>query len=136
MSDPQGRILDLLRESHGVRAVVEVDADVICPRCAQGRGCGAGLFSRASNARRVEAMIPPGLVVETGDVVRISLAPEHILRAAVMVYGLPLGGAAVAAVVAYQLGLGDAGAAALALAGLGTGIWIGRSRSRQSSQAA
>lgn len=130
MSDPQGRILDLLRGADGVRAVIEVDAAAVCPRCAEGRGCGAGIFSGVAKSRRLEARVPPGLDVEAGDIVRISLAPEHLLNAALTVYGMPLAGAAIGAVAAYQLGLGDAGAAAMALAGLGAGLLLGRLRLR------
>ena len=69
--------------------------------------------------------------VVVGDFVRIVLAPEQVFRAAMMVYGIPLAGAAVGAIGAYELGLGDAGAALLALAGLATGIWLGRTRLRR-----
>lgn len=131
MSDPQGRILDVLCESDGLRAVIEVDMQAVCPRCAEGKGCGAGIFAGAAKSRRIEAKIPQDLDVAVGDDVRISLAPEHMLRAAIIVYGLPLAGAASAALVAYRLGLGDAGAAALALAGLGAGLWLGRLRLRR-----
>jgi sigma-E factor negative regulatory protein RseC len=135
MNEPQGRILELLRdgggESDGVLALIEVDTEAVCPRCAEGRGCGAGIFSGAGRVRRVEARIPHGLDVAVGDVVRVVLAPEQVLRAAMIVYGIPLAGAAVGALGAYQLGLGDAGAALLALVGLATGLSIGKSRLRR-----
>lgn len=76
----------------------------------------------------MEALIPDGLDVKEGDVVLIELAPRHVLRAAVIVYGLPLAGAAIGAAVAYTAGLGDAGAAALAILGLLTGLYAGRRR--------
>jgi sigma-E factor negative regulatory protein RseC len=128
MSDPQGRILDVLRASDGVRVVIEVEAEAVCARCAEGRGCGAGVFSGATKVRRLEASVPQGLEVESGDIVRLSLAPEHLLRAASIVYGLPLTGAAAGATAAYALGLGDAGAAILALSGVAAGLWVGRRR--------
>ena len=131
MNEPQGRILDLRRDSDGVRVIIEVGADAVCPRCAEGRGCGAGIFAGAGRIRRVEARIPQGMDVVVGDFVRIVLAPEQVFRAAMMVYGIPLAGAAVGAIGAYELGLGDAGAALLALAGLATGIWLGRTRLRR-----
>jgi sigma-E factor negative regulatory protein RseC len=131
MNDPQGTVLDLLHESDGERAIIEVDAEAACPRCAEGRGCGAGIFSGATGSRRLEARIPRGLHVAAGDVVRVSLAPESMLRAAMIVYGLPLAGAASGALAAYQLELGDVGAAALALAGLGAGLWVARLRLRR-----
>lgn len=126
MNNPKGKIVALVREDSGIRAVVEVDPQVVCPRCAAGRGCGAGLFSGEQQARRVEAWISPGLDIDEGDVVRIELAPQNVLRAALIVYGLPLSGAAIAAGIAYLYGLGDAGAAALAIAGLIAGIVTAR----------
>ena len=131
MNEPQGRILDLIRDGDGVRALIEVEAEAVCPRCAEGRGCGAGILSGAGRVRRVEARIPRGLDVVVGDVVRVVLAPEQMFRAAMIVYGIPLAGAALGALGAYQLGLGDAGAALLALAGLAAGLSIGKSRLRR-----
>lgn len=131
MSEPQGRILDLLPDSDDVRAIIEVDAESVCPRCAEGRGCGAGIFASAGRIRRVEARIPQDMDVDVGDVVRLVFAPEQMLRAAMIVYGMPLAGGVVGAIGAYQLGLGDAGAALLALAGLAAGLWLGRFRLRR-----
>ena len=131
MNDPQGRIVDVLHDSDSTRAVVEVDAQAVCPRCAEGRGCGAGIFSGGTGTRRLEARIPPDFDVRPGDVVRISLAPENLLRAAMIAYGLPLAGAGAGAAAAYQLDLGDPGAAMLALAGLGGGLWLARARLRR-----
>ncbi len=131
MSDPQGRVLDLLRRNGGEHAIVEVDAATVCPRCAEGRGCGAGIFSEATSSRRFEARIPRGVTVEAGDIVQVSLEPEYLLRAAVIAYGLPLAGAAIGAAAAYRLELGDVGAATLALAGLGAGLWLARLRLRR-----
>jgi sigma-E factor negative regulatory protein RseC len=128
MDDPTGRIIAFVRDDHGVRALVDVDAQEVCPRCAAGRGCGAGIFSGRQKTRRVEARIAPGLDLHEGDTVQIELAPPNVLRAAAIVYGLPLSGAAIAAAIAYLAGLGDAGAAALALLGLVAGLYVGRRR--------
>jgi len=128
MDDPQGRIIALVSNNDGLRAVVEVDAQEACPRCAAGRGCGAGIFTGRQKTRRVEALIAPGLDVHEGDTVRIDLEPSNVLRAAAIVYGLPLSGAAVAAAIAYLAGFGDAGAAALAIVGLIAGLYAGRRR--------
>ena len=128
MDDPKGRIVALVRDDGGMRAVVEVDAQEACPRCAAGRGCGAGIFTGHQKTRRVEARIAAGLDVNEGDIVRIELAPSNVLRAAAIVYGLPLTGAAVAAAIAYLARLGDAGAAALAILGLFVGLYAGRRR--------
>jgi len=128
MDDPKGRIIAFVRDDDGVRALVDVDAREVCPRCAAGRGCGAGIFTGQQKTRRVEARIAPGIDVDEGDIVRIELAPRNVLRAAAIVYGLPLSGAAIAAAIAYLAGLGDAGAAALAILGLFAGLYAGRRR--------
>jgi len=126
MDDPKGKIIALVRDNDGMRAVVDVEAQEVCPRCAAGRGCGAGIFTGHQKTRRVEARVAPGLDLNEGDTVRIELAPSNVLRAAAIVYGLPLSGAAVAAASAYLAGLGDAGAAALAILGLFAGLYAGR----------
>lgn len=128
MDDPKGRIIAIVRDNDGVRALVDVDAREVCPRCAAGRGCGAGIFGGRQKSRRVEARIAPGLELYEGDTVRIELAPQNLLRAAAIVYGLPLLGAAIAAAIAYLAGFGDAGAAALAILGLLAGLYAGRQR--------
>lgn len=126
MHKPQGQVLSFVHDDLGSRAVVDVVAGVACPRCASGKGCGAALFANAG--RRVEASVPEDLIVSAGDVVEISLAPDNLLRAALIVYGIPLLGALLAAAVAYGFSLGDVAAAVAALAGLFSGLVIARRR--------
>jgi len=114
-----------------ISAVVHVDTAIACPRCAAGKGCGAALFGAGSGSGQVEASIRPGLSVVEGDVVEIALAPDNLLEAAFIVYGLPLIGGVVAAALAFGLSLGDAAAAVAVLAGLGAGVLAGRQRLRQ-----
>jgi sigma-E factor negative regulatory protein RseC len=133
MDNPKGRVLSLVGSADGVRAIVAVDGAQACPRCAAGKGCGAGIFSAADSERQVEASVPEGLGPRVGDIVEISLAPNNLLRAALIVYGIPMLGALVGAVIAYAASLGDAGAAAAALLGLGFGLVVSRWRVRQAS---
>jgi positive regulator of sigma E activity len=67
-----------------------------------------------------------------GDQVAIELAPDNLLRASLIVYGLPLLGAFIGAAGAWLSGAGDLGAAITALAGVGVGIVAGRSRLQRS----
>lgn len=120
--------MSFIDRAGGARALVTVDAAAACPRCASGKGCGAGLFAAAGDARQVEATVPPGLRVAVDDAVEISLAPDNLLRAAALVYGVPLLGALAAAGVAFLLQLGDAMASLAALLGLALGLTIGRIR--------
>ena len=130
MKDPQGTIIEIVRDSRGVTAIVDVEAETVCARCASGRGCGAGILGARASRRRLDIAVGEDLEFGEGDVVDIRLAPRNLLAAALIVYGLPLGGAAAAAALAYALSLGDAGAATLALGGLTAGILIGRRRLR------
>jgi len=114
-----------------MRAVVGIDVAAACPRCAAGKGCGAGLLADAGRQRQVEATVIEGLQLHEGDLVEVALAPDNLLRAALIVYGLPMAGAILAALLAYALSLGDVGAAAAALAGLTLGLLLGRWRLRR-----
>ena len=122
MTSPQGTIVEIVRDDRGARAIVAVEAAAVCARCAAGRGCGAGIFAARQGLRRLEVAVAAGSPLAAGDVVNIDLAPGNVLRAALLVYGLPLAAAAACAALAYALALGDAAAAATALAGLAAGV--------------
>jgi len=124
MKDPQGTIVEIVRDSRGVTAIVDVDAEAVCARCASGRGCGAGIFGARTGRRRIDIAVGKNLELGEGDIVDIQLAPRNVLGAALIVYGLPLAGAAAAAALAFAMSLGDAGAATMALGGLATGMLI------------
>lgn len=128
MENPQGRILSVHSNATPPRAVVEVVASISCARCAAGKGCGAGILGGDEKSRRVDALIARGLDLTEGDRVRIELAPNNILRASMIVYGLPLLGAVAGAAGAWLAGMGDLGAAVAAIAGVGVGILAGRLR--------
>jgi len=123
MDSPVGRIVSIADS----RATVSVEA-AICARCAAGKGCGAGLLSGANQMRLVDVQIKPGMHVKAGDEVQLSLAPSHLLRAAIFAYGLPLGGIILALAIAWTMNgsLDDRTAIILAIAGLVGGVLTGR----------
>jgi len=133
MDNPSGRIVSLVDSDNSARAVVAVEVAAACPRCAAGKGCGAGLLTGSGGVREVEATIGAGLDLAVDDFVEISLAPDNLLRAAVIVYGIPMLGAAIGAIVAFGLSFGDAAAAVAALLGLGFGLAVSRWGLRQES---
>jgi sigma-E factor negative regulatory protein RseC len=126
MSNPVGTIQSLQIDESVVRAIVEVDVREACPRCAAGKGCGAGLFSGVESKRTVEALVDSDISLGRGDTVELRLAGNNLLAASFLVYGLPLLGAIVAAGIAYLLRLGDLAAALAAIAGLVSGFFVGR----------
>lgn len=128
MDNPRGRVIAVTGFAPAPHALVEVDASINCARCAEGKGCGAGLLGRTSGSRRVEALIAVGLTVGEGDEVRIELAPGNLLQASMIVYGLPLSGAVLGAALAYFSGLGELYAAMAALGGIFAGLTVARLR--------
>ena len=127
MQTTQGRVLSV---ADGC-ARVEIEPTAACARCAAGKGCGAGLAGLSQGTRQVNAGLAPGVRVQTGDRVELSLLPARLLRAAGIVYGLPLAGALLAAGAAGLAGLGELRAVPAALAGLVAGYLFARARVRR-----
>lgn len=126
MDNPTGTIFSLVAGGQGTRALVDVDDGPACPRCAAGKGCGAGLLIGNGRPRRIAATVADNRALAAGDRVELVLATDTVLRAALIVYGLPLLGAVGAAALAYLFALGDAAAALAAIAGLVAGMLVGR----------
>ena len=128
MQNPYGRVISVNDDASGKMAVVDVESVVACERCASGKGCGAGLFGSRPGDRQVQAAIAKGLDIRNGDVVSLMLEPRNVLRAAFIVYGLPLAGAVSAVTIAFTAGLDDVTAVFMALGGLFAGIWMAKFR--------
>lgn len=131
MQHPEGQVLSIDANSEPAHAVVEVAAAFRCERCASGKGCGAGLLAGDASPRRVDALVDHQLDLHVGDRVQLELAGDNVLRAAMLVYGLPLGGALAGAGLAWWFGAGDAAAALAAAVGALAGIATGRRRLRR-----
>ena len=124
MESVVGRICTV---QNGVVTVV-VDAPVTCRRCASGKGCGAGLLAAGQESKQIEIRIPAGMVLHTGEHVRLAIASADLLRAAFLAYGLPLVSMLVFIGAASIFGnvLSDLTGAIVAIAGLAAGIFAGR----------
>ena len=130
MEKTRGRLLSILPD--GSRATVEVDTAAFCERCASGKGCGAGIFGGSRGPQCFEAPIVDRSEFKAGDEVQIELAPQSVLRAAWIVYGIPLGGALIAASIAYVAGMTDGASLLIIIVGLLLGGYVGRRRLRHS----
>ncbi len=128
MQIPHGQIVSMGENRSERQVVVEVKSSITCERCESGKGCGAGLLGKQGGNKYVEATLAADLVVSDGDHVSLMLEPQNILRAAIIVYGYPLGGAISAAIVAFAIGLSDIAGALAALAGIVVGILVARIR--------
>lgn len=122
MDAPLGTVTSV----HDGIASVSVDSGA-CPRCAAGRGCGAGLAG-STTRRQIRVPLDASMGVRAGDRVRLSLASGSLWRAAAYAYGLPLAGLVLTPGAAWWLGLveGDRQAVLLALIGVAAGAWAGR----------
>ncbi len=101
----------------------------------QGEGCGAGVFGRLFSQRGAEIWLPARAEFRPGQAVRVGVRERDLLRAAVLLYGLPLLSfilaAAAAATVPSEPWVRDFGALAAGLAGAAMALWlIGRLRGR------
>jgi len=124
MDSPVGIIVSIDNGS----ATVEVERIAACARCASGKGCGAGLLSGSTKAAVFEVSLSPHSHFSEGDEVSLKLEPAHLLRATILVYGLPLAGIVLGVSAGWLISrpLTDGVAAAFAVAGLVAGIIAGR----------
>jgi len=76
----------------------------------------------------LEVSLSPNLSLSEGDEVRLTLEPSHLLRASLLVYGLPLAGIILMLIVGWLISrpLSDPEAVAYAIAGLAAGLFAGR----------
>lgn len=132
MQNPEGKVVSVSDDALGTVAIVEVTAEIACERCRSGKGCGAGLLGGPSAEKQVRARVATDLEIHRGDRVSVALEPQHLLRAAAIVYGYPLLGGLLAAIAALALGFGDVMAALAALTGLVAGIVLARVRIQSS----
>jgi sigma-E factor negative regulatory protein RseC len=108
--------------------LVEVEPGAGCARCAAGKGCGAGLFGASRRKRQIELIAPGGRDYAPGDVLGLALPGRNLLRAALLVYGLPLLGAAAGAGAALLANSSEPVAVMASLAGLAAGFLLARWR--------
>lgn len=124
MESPVGKIVSI----HDGTATVAVARTAACPRCAAGKGCGAGLLGGSRSPALLDVSLAPDSRYREGDEVRLTLEPSDLLQATLLVYGLPLAGTVLALLVGWSImtPLSDSKAIAFALTGLAAGIMAGR----------
>ena len=101
---------------------LRVDRASACARCAAGKGCGAGVFMQLFGRRILELPMPAGESFAPGDRVRVGVRADGLMRASLVLYGLPVVVFLVGAVVGQQL---FAAALASDLAALALGLAAG-----------
>ena len=122
MDISRGQILAV----HPGYAIVSVAPGQACPRCAAGKGCGAGLLYAAERPREIRVPLAAGSPLSAGDRVELGIPSAELLRGAIYAYGLPLAGMLLALAIARLLRgpLTDPVAVLAAAGGLAT-AWAG-----------
>ena len=129
MEQARGRISAI----HDDRVTVEVNTASFCSRCSTGKGCGAGLIGSDRGPRHVDVPLPEDSELAEGAEVTLELAPQSVLHAALIVYGVPLLVMAVFSVLAVLLGWSDLVSAAVMVGAGVLGIAVSRRRLRRSN---
>ncbi len=129
MEKARGRITAI----HDAHLTVEVDTASFCSRCTTGKGCGAGLLGADRGPRHVNLPLPRDACFVKGDEVTLELAPQSLLHAALIVYGIPLLVMAGVSVLAVLLGWSDLVSAAVMLGAGVIGVAVGRRRLQRSN---
>ena len=119
----------------GRTAMVDVGSVPVCPRCAAGKGCGAGLFGANAGAITLNVELPASGAFNAGESVRLAIPSSRLLRASMLAYGLPLLGALSLTMFGWLIvqPLSDAAAALFAMSGLLIGFFVGRRRLKKES---
>ena len=118
-----GRVL----ERDGDRAWVQCATRLGCPRCAEGKGCGAGLWSGlsgvGSHSLPARVRIPD---IHPGDDVVLGVEERALIQAAVYLYGVPLVSMLSSVLAVHALAAGELWTVVSALAGLAAGFALSR----------
>lgn len=111
MNSPVATVIDTF--GHYARVQVESAA---CPRCAAGKGCGAGLIGGGRPGAAITAKLIDGLSVQPGQTVHLAVSDRSLLRGSLYLYGAPLLGLVVGTAVSTLVPAAGDGAALVAAA--------------------
>lgn len=110
----------------------------VCPRCAQGQGCGGGIFSKLIGMQRPEVPVRTQVQnLSAGDTVIVALDEAVLMRASLSVYLAPLAGMFVLGAFAQLvLKTHDLLVAGFGIAGLAAGFLWTRMHSQRAESSA
>lgn len=87
----------------GNRAEVRMQRQDACSHCEMSRGCGTGAIGRLLGKRNKPVNIAVDQNLKPGDQVELGLPDEAFLKASVLIYGLPLLGLFLGALLAETI---------------------------------
>ena len=88
---------------HGKRAEVEIQRQSVCGHCELESGCGTGAIGRLLGNRRKSVTIDTEQALMPGDQVVLAVPEARLVRASMLVYGLPLLGMLIFGLIAHTL---------------------------------
>ena len=106
----------------GARVEVRLMRESVCGGCELGKGCGTGALGRLLGNRDRPLSIECSDPLEPGDRIELRLSESALVRASLVLYGLPLVVMLAAGLLAAVAGVGDLAVAAVAIAGLYLGF--------------
>ena len=112
------------------RAEVSLLRASACGGCEMSQGCGTGAVGRLLGKRSRPLVIETGQDLKPGDQLLLGLSETALVKASLIVYGLPLLGMIGAGLLAALLDLGESLVALLSLAGFIVGFKVGARVSR------
>jgi len=116
-----------VKEVHGEWARLVCEQTGQCELCGSGRGCGLSLMGAAGERHLTVPCRPDRTrTLIAGDPVLVSVANGAIIRAAALIYLLPVAGLLAGAAMAQMLGMGDGVSFLAALVGALAGVGYGR----------
>ena len=115
----------------GGRIEVRLERQSACGGCQLSQGCGVGAIGRLLGKSDRPLVIDSKQRFEPGDRLQLMLSEGALVRASLLVYGLPLLGGLIAALAAASAGLTDPLVLVFSIAGFYLGLKIAARRARR-----
>lgn len=116
----------VVRDCEGEQALVEVQRASACGGCSEQAGCGTGAIARHFGRRTARITVSNPIGARPGDSVVVGYEERAFLRAAALLYLLPITAFAVGAGLLSVLGGTEGWGVAGAVAGLAVGLGLSR----------
>ena len=125
----------LVKSRDGKRVELELLRSGACDQCELNKGCGTGALSRLIGRRPRPLVIDSEQDCEPGDQVVLELPESALVRASLLLYGLPLLGLLLGGLLAALLALAEWLVTVIALFGLFAGFKIAAKFTQRLEQA-
>jgi sigma-E factor negative regulatory protein RseC len=112
----------IVTRCHGKRVELELQRGSACAQCELSQGCGTGALGRLLGKRSKPLVIETDHDLKPGDKLQLGLSESALVKASLIVYGLPLLGMLVAGLLASFTAVSETLIALAAAAGFIVGF--------------